>query len=121
MEVSKCRKISIKTKNCKTFDEAQTVSRLKEIRQPSPTHLSPYKILLRLWNYVFLTDTYRNIQTQTYAFKVFQECNSWASSNSAVQTLFSDTKQKKVCRKIYNFREIFGCVVGAYYFCCQVR
>ena len=29
-------KISIKMKNCKTFYEAQTVSRLKEIIQPPP-------------------------------------------------------------------------------------
>ena len=59
IELSKCwkivefPKISIKMKNCKTFYEAQTTSRLKEIIQPlSPPHSD--KILQRLWRQIFL-------------------------------------------------------------------
>ena len=73
-------------KNCKTFYEAQTASHLKEIIEPPPNPLAPDKILLLLWNKSFLTEIYRNIQT--FAFKVFQECSSWASQNGAVQFFF---------------------------------
>ena len=49
------RKISIKIENCKTFYEAHTASRLKEIVQPHPPpHTTVDKILLRLWNKFFL-------------------------------------------------------------------
>ena len=49
------RKISIKIENCKTFYEAHTASRLKEIVQPHPPPHTPVdKILLRLWNKFFL-------------------------------------------------------------------
>ena len=41
---------------------------------------------LRLWNKNFQTVIYRNIQT--FAFKVLQECNYWASRNSVVQMFF---------------------------------
>ena len=92
MEVPKCSKIVefpkifIKMKNCKTFYEAQTASHLKEIIQLSPNLPAPDKILLLLWNKNFLTEIYRNIQT--FAFKVLQECSSWASRNGAVQIFF---------------------------------
>ena len=33
-------------------------------------------------------EIYRNIHIQTFAFKVLQECGSWASRNGAVQILF---------------------------------
>ena len=46
---------------------------------PHLATLSPDKILPLLWNKNFLTETYRNIQT--FAFKVLQECISWASRN----------------------------------------
>ena len=92
MEVSKCwkiaefPKISIKTKNCKTFYESQTASRHKEIIQPPPNPPPADKILLRLWNKNLFTEIHRNIQT--FAFKVLQECGSWASRNRAVQMFF---------------------------------
>ena len=76
MEVSKFwkivefLKISIKIKNCKTFYKSKTLD----------------KILLRLWNRIFLTGIYRNIQK--FAFKVLQECSFWASRNGAVQMFF---------------------------------
>ena len=57
-------------KNCKTLYEVQTASCLKEIFQPPPTHPSPDKILLCLWNKNFITETYRKMQALT--FKVFQ-------------------------------------------------
>ena len=46
-----------------------------------PTHPPSDKILTRLWNKNVLTEKYRNIQT--FAFKVLQECSSWASRNDA--------------------------------------
>ena len=76
----------IKMKNCKTLYEVQTASRLKEIFQPPPTHPSPDKILLCLWNKNIIKETYRKMQA--FTFKVFQECGSWASRNDAVQMLF---------------------------------
>ena len=104
-------------KKCKTFYETQTVSCLKEIVQPPqyPTYPPSDKILLRLWNKNILAEIYRNIQT--LAFKVLQECSSLASRNDAV---FSDTKHKHVCWKIFKVGKVFECVAGAYYFQCQV-
>ena len=83
-------------KNCKTFYETQTASRLKEIILQPP--IPPDKTLLRFWNKNFFREIYRNIQT--FAFKVLQESSSWVSGNGAVQSFFSDTKQKHVCWKI---------------------
>ena len=103
MEVPKCSKIVefpkifIKMKNCKTFYEAQTASHLKEIIQLSPNLPAPDKILLLLWNKNFLTEIYRNIQT--FAFKVLQECSSWASRNGAVQIFFLTPNRKMLARK----------------------
>ena len=54
-------------KNCETFYETQTTSRLKEIVQP-PINL------------------HTNIQT--FVFKVLQESSSSASGNGAVQMFF---------------------------------
>ena len=79
-------RFSIKMKNCKTLYKVQTATCLKEIFQPPPTDPSPDKILLCLWNKIFITEIYRNIQA--FTFKVFQECGSWMSRNDAVQMLF---------------------------------
>ena len=106
MEVSKCQKIvefpkvSIKIRNCKTFYEAQTASRLKEVIQPPPHPPKPPpldKILSRLRNKKFLTEIQRNIQT--FAFKVFQECGSWASRNGVVQMFFQTPIRKMFAGK----------------------
>ena len=92
MEVLKCRKIveflknSIKIKNCKIFCEAQTATHLKEIIQLPPKPPPLDKILSRLWNKKSLMEIYRIIQT--FAFKVLQECSSWASRNGVVQMFF---------------------------------
>ena len=98
-------------KNCKTFYEAQTANHLKEITQPPPTHPPPPgKILLRLWNKNFLKEIYRNIQT--FAFKVLQECSSWASRNGGVQMIFLTPNRNMFAGKV---RKDFVCVMGAYY------
>ena len=88
-------------KNCKTFYEAQTVSRLKEIIQPTLNLPPPGKILLRLWNKNFPAEIYRNIQTFASRKRVSVSENvlhctvSWhpetassTSRNGAVQMLF---------------------------------
>ena len=88
----------IKMKNCKTLYEVQTASRLKEIFQPPPTHPSPDKILLCLWNKNIIKQTYRKMQA--FTFKVFQECGSWASRNDAVQMLFLTPNRNMLAGKI---------------------
>ena len=88
----------IKMKNCKTLYEVQTASRLKEIFQPPPTHPSPDKILLCLWNKNIIKETYRKMQA--FTFKVFQECGSWASRNDAVQMLFLTPNRNMLAGKI---------------------
>ena len=124
MEVLKCwkivefPKISIKIKIVKHFTmPKQRVAFRKLFSLPS-THPSPNKKLLRFWNKHFLMEIYRN--TQTFAFKVLQECSSWAPRNGAVQIFFSDTKQKHVCWKICKVRKDFGCAGAAYYFQSQL-
>ena len=60
-------------KNCKTFYEAQTVSRLKEIIQPPPNPPQLYKILLSLWNKLFLTEIteiYRHLRSKCFKYAV---------------------------------------------------
>ena len=91
-------RFSIKMKNCKTLYEVQTTSRLKEIFQPPPTHPSPDKILLCLWNKNIIKETYRKMQA--FTFKVFQECGSWASRNDAVQMLFLTPNRNMLAGKI---------------------
>ena len=70
----------------KIFTKPKQRAALRKLFSLPPTNPPPNKILLRLWNKNFLTDIYRNIQT--FAFKVLQECSSWASRNGAVQLFF---------------------------------
>ena len=121
MQVSKCweivefPKISIKMKNCKTSYKVHTASLLRKLFSLVPTHPPSDIILLRLWNKNFLTEIYRNMQT--FAFKVLQECSSWASRNGAVQILHH---KKHVCWNIFKVRrKFFDSVAAAYYFQCQ--
>ena len=71
-EVSKCWKIveflkfSFKIKKCKTFYEAQTAGRLKEIIQLPSTYLPPDKTLLFFWNKNFLTEIYRHLVSKCF-------------------------------------------------------
>ena len=106
-------KISIKMKNSKTFCEAQTASRLKEIIQPPPLPKSPDQILLFLWNKSFLTEIYRNVQT--FAFKELQECSFLASRKGLMQCFFLT-----LCWKICKVRKVSGIILGAYDFPCEV-
>ena len=50
-----------------------------------------------------------------FALKVLQERQEIVQCKC-----FSDTKQKQVCWKICKVRKVFGCVVRAFYFQCQV-
>ena len=92
MEVSKCwkndefPKIAIKTKIVKHFLRTKQRAALRKLFSFPSTHSPPDKILLHLWNKNFLMKIYRNVQT--FAFKVLQECSSWASRNNAVQLFF---------------------------------
>ena len=83
---SNFQKFQLKWKIVKRFTRHKQWAALRKLFSLPPTHLQPYKILLRLWNKHFLTEIYRNIQT--FAFKVFQECSSWPSRNGAVQMFF---------------------------------
>ena len=91
---------------------------IMEIIQSPPTLNLSYKMSLRFWNKKFLTESflkeiYRNIQA--FALKVLQERQEIVQCKC-----FSDTKQKHVCWKFCKVRKVFGCVVGAFYFQCQV-
>ena len=48
---------------------------------------------------------FRTSFIQTFAFKVLQKCSSWVLINGA--NIFSDTKQKHVCRKIFKVRSFW--------------
>ena len=118
MEVSKFwktaefPKTSIKTKNCKTFYESQTASRNKKIIQlPPPNPLSADKIWLCLWNKNLFTEIYKSIQT--FAFKVLQECGSWASRNREVQMSFL-TPNRNLFAGIFVKSERFLAVLREY-------
>ena len=77
-------------KHCKTFNEGQTASHVKEIIQTLPYPLpQPDKILLSLWNKYF----------QAFTFKVLQECSSWASRNDAAQMFFLTPNRKILAEK----------------------
>ena len=94
------QKISIKKKNCKTFYETKTASRLKEIVQPPPNPLPPDKILISLWN-KNLREIHRNIQT--FAFKVLQESSCWVSGNGAGQMFFLTPNRNMFAGKFVNW------------------
>ena len=91
------KKNSVKIKSCKTLYETQKASHLKETIQAPPNQGPSDKTLLRLWNKNFLAEIYSN--TQTFAFKVHQECGSWASRNDAVQMFFVATNSCKIPAK----------------------
>ena len=61
-------------------------SALRKLFSLSSNHPQANEILQRLWNKSFLTGICRNIQT--FAFKVLQECSSWASRNDSLQIFF---------------------------------
>ena len=92
-------KISIKMKHCKTFNEGQTASHVKEIIQTLPYPLpQPDKILLSLWNKYF----------QAFTFKVLQECSSWASRNDAAQMFFLTPNWKILAEKFVKWERFLA-------------
>ena len=72
-----CQSFQLKWKIVKHFSRRKQWTALRKLFSFASTYLPPDKILLPLWNKKFLMKIYRNIQTS--AFKVLQECVSWAS------------------------------------------
>ena len=126
MEVSKCwkivefPKIPIKMKNCKTFHEVQTASRLKEIIQSLPNLTCPPPKKNIKSYYVSGTETF--LRRYTEIFRQIQRYTDISlQSQEMVQCkCFFWHQTKKVCWKISKVRRVFGFVAGAYYFQCQV-
>ena len=81
-------KISIEIKNCNTFCKA-----------PIPPR---EQTLLRLGNNFF-----KEIYTNIFAFKVIQECSSWASRNGVVQIFFLIPHRNIFAGKFVT--KVFGC------------
>ena len=113
MEVSKCwkndefPKIAIKTKIVKHFLRTKQRAALKKLFSFPSTHSPPDKILLHLWNKNFLMKIYRNVQT--FAFKVLQECSSWASRNNAVQLFFLTNNRNTFAGKFKGQKDFWLC------------
>ena len=93
----------MKMKNCKTFYETQTASRLKEIIQSPST---PHTNLATSLKQNFLREICRNIQT--FAFKVLQESSSWASGNGAVQMFFLTPNRNMFAGKFVNWESFLA-------------
>ena len=112
MKVSKCwnivefTKISVKTKNCNTFYEAQKTTCLNEIIEPPPTHLPSDKILLRLFlrRYIEIDG---HLISKCFKNAVLGVRKRWSAN------VFSDTKEKYVCWKILVNSERF-------WLCCKI-
>ena len=120
MEVSKCwkivefPKIPIKMKNCKTFHEVQTASRLKEIIQSLPNltcpppqkniksyYVSGTETFLRRYTEIFRhIQRYTDISLQSASRMQFLGIKKWCSAN-----VFSDIKQRKFAGKLVKWEE----------------
>ena len=57
---------------------------------------------------------YTDICFQITSKMQFLGFKKWRSAN-----VFSDTKQKHICWKIFKVRKVFGCIARLYYFQCQ--
>ena len=80
------QKLQLKRNIVKHFARAKQRRTLWILFSLPPSYPSREKTLLRLWIKNFVKEIYRNIQR--FAFKVLQECSSWASRNGAVQISF---------------------------------
>ena len=80
------QKLQLKRKFVKHFARPKQRRTLRILFSLPPSYLSRDKTLLRLWIKNFVKEIDRNIQR--FAFKVLQECSSWASRNGAVQISF---------------------------------
>ena len=78
-------------KICKTFYEAQTVSRLKKIIQSSPIYHLADKILLHLWKKKLLTEILR---TEIYRHLLSKCFKNAVVKKLCMANVFADTKQK---------------------------
>ena len=87
-------------KNCKTFYETQTATRLKEIVQPPPSPHTTRKNLDASLKQKFPREMYRNIQT--FVFKMLQKSSSWESGNGAVQMFFLTPNRNMFAEKFVN-------------------
>ena len=98
------QKTSLKTKNCQILYKTKTVSHLKEVIQPPPTHsrqIKPY--------YVFETKNFLPRYTEMYRHslsKCFKNAGSWASRNGAVQMFFL-APNRNMCARIFAKSERF--------------
>ena len=122
-EVSKCWKIveflkfSFKIKKCKTFYEAQTAGRLKEIIQLPSTYLPPDKTLLFFWNKNFLTEIYRHLVSKCFKNVVLGRQEMVKPNRN-----MSETKQKDVFWKTCEVRSSFlRCVTRTYCSWVEIR
>ena len=93
-------------KNYETFCKDQTARRLEKITYPlSPT-------LCQIKNYyasetIFVKEIYRNIQI--FAFKMLQECSSWASRSDLVQIFpFLTTTGTCLLENFKNQKKLFN-------------
>ena len=100
-------------KNCKTFYDTQTASRLQEIIQPSPNPPPSDKMLLIFGKTFSYGDIqkYTDICFQSTSKMQFLGVKKYCSAN-----VFPDTKQKHVDWKVFKVRMVFGCIAGAYSF-----
>ena len=90
--------MSTKMKNCRTFYETQTASRPSGNHSAPPNQIKSYYVS---GTKIFLqrcTEIYRNIQKYT-AFKVLQECSSWAFKKWCSANVFLTPSRKMLAGK----------------------
>ena len=100
------QKFQLKWKIVKRFATPKQWAALRKLFRLPSTHPPPDKILLGLWNKKSLTGIYRNIQT--FAFKVFQECSSWASRDGALQMFFLTPIRNMLAEKFLKSKRVLA-------------
>ena len=95
--------VPLKSKSSGKFQRSNNNDEIIEPSTPSPPTPSD-KILLRLWNKHFLRKI--DINIQTFAFKVLQECSSWVSGRDAVQMFFLITNRKLFAGKFVKYEKL---------------
>ena len=86
-------KISIKTKHCKTFYEAETATNSWGNYCTSPNQIKSYYSSGKKCSYGDIQ------KLRTSAIKGLQECSSWASRNDAVAMFFLTPNRKTLSGK----------------------
>ena len=105
------RKLQLKRKIVKHFMSPKQRAVIRKLFSSPPNPLSADKIWLCLWNKNLFTEIYKSIQT--FAFKVLQECGSWASRNREVQMSFL-TPNRNLFAGIFVKSERFLAVLREY-------